>query len=266
MSSPRDKSGAGKGSAPALPKRSPSATQLTAAPKLAESPRKSAATLAKPVTHVAPKTPALSEALPHTPPSPPSLSAAKVDPTASLTFWQKKATERAEKAKVQAATSSTSPAISPPKPKPIVTAPAKTVAETVIERRYPLGFASEEEFRDATRPMARLARDGTVFVSGSSVTGVSYSRKTSAGSPAPFDKTSDIDIGIASRRLRSDSTQVQQSGPGTAFPVEGSALEHTRGRTREGHPIGAKVFRGIPYERTVLIRSHTPEPLRDDDE
>ena len=225
-------------------------TTVAPAPKLDASPRKgsTAPALSKPVAHTPPAKPvievpkrvesstATKELAPmakHTPPGAPALASPPPKPVAK-----------------------SAPALPPPKPKP---APKpKPVSEQVIERGYPLGFESEKEFRDATRPIAKLARDGTVFVSGSSVTGKSFAKGT------PFGAHSDIDVGVASRRLRADDTQVQQSGPGRAFPVRGSDLDKARGRTRERHPIGAKVFNGVPYERTVLVREHTPEGLRDD--
>jgi hypothetical protein len=233
-------------------KRGKAAATVTPAPKLSGSPRASAPSggLSARVEHTPKPKPVL---------EPPVRAAVVSAPKKELsTVAPHKAPSSASE---RTATVDTTPK---PVPKPVPKAPVvrKSTAETVIERGYPLGFKSKQEFRDATRPMARLARDGTVFVSGSSVTGVSHGRKLPSGAPAPFGPTSDIDVGIASRRLRADATQVQQSGKGTAFPVSGSALDNTRGRTRERHPIGAKAFNGVPSERTVLVREHTPEGLR----
>lgn len=233
-------------------KRGKGATSVTPAPNLSGSPRGGA------------PSGGLSKRVEHTP-KPKVVLEAPVR-TATVTA-PKEALSVVVPHKAPSATPERAPGVDTtpkPVPKAVPKAPVvrKTTAETVLERGYPLGFKSEKEFRDATRPMARLARDGTVFVSGSSVTGVSHSRKLPGGAPAPFGPDSDIDVGIASRRLRADATQVQQSGKGTAFPVPGSALDKTRGRTRERHPIGAKAFKDIPYERTVLVREHTPEGLR----
>lgn len=274
------------GPAPTQAKRSGSVTKVGPAPKLTQSPRKQSApldprpahvapkkaTVSEPVRASAPKSPpkTLSPVLPHTAPSQPVLSGPQPGvPAPEKSIWQQKAEERAAKAKASPPPVDSAPKAAPTvvQAKPATPRPApkpKSVPDTVIERGYPLGFSSEKEFRDATRPMAKLARDGVVFVSGSSVTGVSYGRKNSDGTPAKFGKTSDIDVGIASPRLREDATQVQQSGKGKAFPVKDSALDNTRGRTRERHPIGAKVFYDVPSERRVLVRSHTPEGLRTD--
>lgn len=241
-------------------------TTVAPAPKLQSSPRKSTggSALSSPVAHKPPAkavveppkrvdtgaaTKQLSPMGPHSAPGPSSPPPSSPPPES---IWTKKAAERASAPREVTTPPKPAPKPAPPPPKP------KSVSEQVQERGYPLGFKSEKEFRDATRPMAKLARDGTVFVSGSSVTGESYATGRKFGSH------SDIDVGIASPTLREDSTQVQQSGPGKAFPVQGSNLDKTRGRTRERHPIGAKVFYDVPHERTVLVREHTPEGRRND--
>lgn len=242
-------------------KRSPTVSTVTPSPALRSSPRASPV-LSKPVPHTAPLKPVLSA--PRT--STVSKSPPSKDLSPPVTNLPKPVPVSLEKAVVRSESVSSPPpslplstplkAVAKPTPPKVVAKPPPTTAERVVARGYPLGFKSEQEFRDLTRPIAQQARDGVVFISGSSVTGKSFA------SGKAFGSHSDIDVGIASRRLREDSTQVQQSGKGKAFPVPRSSLDNARGRTRERHPIGAKVFYGIPGERQVLIREHTPEGQR----
>jgi hypothetical protein len=236
-------------------KRSPAVSTVTPSPALRSSPRKDSpsATLSKPVTHTAPLKPVLSAPRTSTVSKPPpskELSPPLSSPSKPLPVSTEKAVVRSD------SVSSPPPSLPLSTPPKVVAKPPPTTVETVVARRYPLGFKSEKEFRDLTRPIAQQARDGIVFVSGSSVTGKSFATGKAFGSH------SDIDVGIASRRLREDSTQVQQSGPGRAFPVRDSSLDTARGRTKDRHPIGAKVFYGVPGERQVLVREHTPEGKR----
>ncbi|MDB5815837.1 MAG: hypothetical protein JWN23_2954 [Rhodocyclales bacterium] len=235
-------------------KRSPTVSTVTPSPALRSSPRKDSpsATLSTPVKHTAPLKPVLSPPRTSTVSKPPpskELSPSVGSPFKPVPVSPEKAVVRSD------SVSSPSPSLPLAKPK-VVPKPAPTTVESVVARRYPLGFKSEQEFRDLTRPIAQQARDGVVFVSGSSVTGKSFATGKTFGSH------SDIDVGIASRRLREDSTQVQQTGKGKAFPAPRSPLDNARGRTKDRHPIGAKVFYGIPGERQVLIREHTPEGKR----
>ncbi|MDB5888401.1 MAG: hypothetical protein JWM03_1273, partial [Rhodocyclales bacterium] len=235
-------------------KRSPTVSTVTPSPALRSSPRKDSpsATLSTPVKHTAPLKPVLSPPRTSTVSKPPSkeLSPPVSSPSKPVPVSTEKAVVRSD------SVSSPPPSLPLSTPPKVVVKPPPTTGERVVARRYPLGFKSEQEFRDLTRPIAQQARDGVVFVSGSSVTGKSFATGKTFGSH------SDIDVGIASRRLREDSTQVQQTGKGKAFPAPRSPLDNARGRTKDRHPIGAKVFYGIPGERQVLIREHTPEGKR----
>lgn len=117
-----------------------------------------------------------------------------------------------------------------------------------------LGFKTNGEFRDATRPLAQNHRESKVIVSGSSVTGESYH------TGLPFGPKSDIDIGIVNKKLRYNTSQTLASG----FPVPESKLgreevqlqqsfkEHLKRKT------GIKVFNRLP-DRPLIERPHTPD-------
>ncbi|MDB5815840.1 MAG: hypothetical protein JWN23_2957 [Rhodocyclales bacterium] len=145
-------------------------------------------------------------------------------------------------------------------------APVRAAPQAPAPRTFPRGFASEREFRDATRGLAEQARDGEVFVSGSSVTGHSYRHPDVPFHVASRGRdASDIDVGIASSRLAA-SAQVG----GRGFPERGTRLGEAERRGRNNnrqHPIGVRVYDAdsaadaVP-DREVIVRPHTPERER----
>lgn len=172
------------------------------------------------------------------------------------------------------------PRQAPPEPE------AEPVELTPEERGYPLGFDSMEQFREVTRPIARANRDAQIVVTGSSVTG-----RSGDGTRAFREKDtphvegnkksgpSDIDLGI----VRDGSVGTGQVA-GNGFPKKKSKLaklERTYGRSVEeatGHPSGIKFFNSMPTERKEergrsparerrrIVRDHTPEGERRDDQ
>ena len=128
---------------------------------------------------------------------------------------------------------------------------------TVKPKKSPvLGFSSQKEFRDLTRPLAQKHRGSKIIVTGSSVTGYSHKKQV------PFGSHSDIDLGLVNPKLRK-SSQVDYRG----FPVWSSKLgvEERRlqksFRETKGRKTGIKVFSDTP-ERAHYVRPHTPPPQR----
>ncbi|MCM0248051.1 hypothetical protein [Bacteroides fragilis] len=127
----------------------------------------------------------------------------------------------------------------------------------VTGKSYPLGFNSEQQFRDLTRSLARKYRGSTIIVSGSSVTGYKY-----LDPKIPFRATSDIDMGVVGAK----PAEVNKKG----FPRTGTALSEFEQIFRQSmidgihHPTGIKFFSRRP-QRKVIVRSHTPEPERGPD-
>lgn len=147
-----------------------------------------------------------------------------------------------------------------PKPKPTSSGGSKPlVAKPVPVKIQPspvLGFKSKQEFRDLTRPLAQKHRGATVIISGSSVTGESFT------SGKPFGPHSDIDIGLVDPEL-SKTGQVDYRG----FPEKGSDLSQEEKRLQKsfrkikGRKTGIKVFSEAP-ERDLYVRPHTPPRQR----
>jgi hypothetical protein len=165
-----------------------------------------------------------------------------------------------------------------PKPAP---APQPS-PEEIIGRKYPLGFESEEQFRELTRPIAKANRDAAIVVTGSSVTGRSgdgkrnFRNNRTPNTGARKSGPSDIDLGIVKPRSKWQP-DVADSG----FPIRSSksgALERAYGQKVQkttGHPSGIKFFNSMPVEgrgrtphreRVRLVREHTPEGQREEDE
>ncbi|MBB6183527.1 hypothetical protein [Oleiagrimonas soli] len=144
-------------------------------------------------------------------------------------------------------------------PPPSFTRP-EGVHSGVRERGYPLGFESMQQFRDLTRPVAQANREGTVIVSGSSVTGRSMKQGTE------FDKgkkgKSDIDLGVI--RDYHDPAWLEISDY-RGFPKGKMAeVERSYGKSVKqalGRPTGIKFFDHDQIEqdgRSFMVRPHTP--------
>jgi hypothetical protein len=120
-----------------------------------------------------------------------------------------------------------------------------------LDRPSPvLGFKTNGEFRDATRPLAQNHRESKVIVSGSSVTGRSFH------TGLPFGPKSDIDIGLVNKKLRYNTSQTLASG----FPVPESKLGREEVQLQESfrRKTGIKVFNRLP-DRPLIERPHTPD-------
>lgn len=139
------------------------------------------------------------------------------------------------------------------------------VAPEVRERGYPLGFTSLKQFRDLTRSVARENREGTVIVSGSSVTGYS-AKKGTRFEGNPDKPKSDIDVGVI--REYEDPAWHEISDR-RGFPIgHMSEVERQYGtdvRRTLGRPTGIKFFDPDQIAedgRSYLIRPHTPPRSR----
>lgn len=110
------------------------------------------------------------------------------------------------------------------------------------DRSHPHGFESEQQWRDATRPLAQAvrARTGTedaesppaVFIAGSAVTGRSFADKDGRPAGTPFGDHSDLDLGVASPQLTRDA--IAALGAETRAPSSDTAgIE----KTRALHPL-----------------------------
>jgi len=135
----------------------------------------------------------------------------------------------------------------------------------VRARGYPLGFESMEQFRDLTRPVAQANREGTVIVSGSSVTGFS-AKKGTAFDKNPSKPKSDIDVGVVRRPTDPAWDHISDD---RGFPVGAMrTVERQYGagvQSALGRQSGIKFFddRQIARDgRSYMVRPHTPERLR----
>ena len=132
----------------------------------------------------------------------------------------------------------------------------RDVPRQISSRGFPLGFSSLEHARDITRPFAEAARDGKVFIRGSSVTNLSYNTNM------PFRKESDIDAGIVSDRLFT-SPDFHHKNDWMRFP-NSNTLFHRLGvdaSTSLKREIGIVVRKDYP-PGAFMIRPHTPEAQR----
>ncbi len=143
------------------------------------------------------------------------------------------------------------------KPKPTMPSSVKPFTELdvhpqVQEQGYPLGFSSMKDFRDKTRTIAENNRDGTVIVSGSSVTGYSFKKGTA------FSSKSDVDVGVMLPRDSQTWNQVNQHD----FPGRGTTQQRVEWHHQDGmggRESGVKFFDGESEpDRSYIVRPHTP--------
>lgn len=126
--------------------------------------------------------------------------------------------------------------------------------EFVTGNEYPLGFESEQQFRDSTRSLAQRYRELEIIVRGSSVTGHKFSDPTKL-----FRAESDIDMGVVGT--------IPDDVDGRGFPLRKTRLGRYEKRFREsmfkriGHPTGIRFFDRRP-EGPLIVRPHTPPPQR----
>jgi ribosomal protein S18 acetylase RimI-like enzyme len=136
--------------------------------------------------------------------------------------------------------------------------------------KYPLGFESEKQFRDLTRPIAKANRDAQIIVTGSSVT--DQSRKGGRFRNSKDQKPSDIDLGI----VKQDSVN-QGDVDRRGFPLKGTDLakmeeKYGKGVLKStGHRSGIKYFNEWPNDqngnkRDGIVRVHTPELALEEEE
>jgi hypothetical protein len=161
------------------------------------------------------------------------------------------------------------------------------------ERTYPLGFLSEQQWRDETRPIARALRAATgtehsdtpppLFIAGSSVTGKSYADKPDRPAGTPFDRDSDWDFGVASPELhaaiarRASEHLSHDDGPAKTRALHARELDEIgekglanavgRLQQRANRAVSIAVFesdnsRQANAGRPYIERPHTPPPDR----
>jgi hypothetical protein len=161
------------------------------------------------------------------------------------------------------------------------------------ERTYPLGFLSEQQWRDETRPIARALREATgtehsdtpppLFIAGSSVTGKSYAAKPGRPAGTPFDEHSDWDLGVASPDLhaaiarRAPEHLSHDDGPTKTRALHARELDEIgergladavgRLQRRASRAVSVAVFesdtsRQANAGRPYIERPHTPPPDR----
>ncbi len=150
-----------------------------------------------------------------------------------------------------------------------VLAPMQAPPRAPAPRTYPRGFATEREFRDATRGLAEQARDGEVFVSGSSVTGHSYRNPHIPFHVASYRRR-DAQRAASTWALHRAGWQPAGEVDRRGFPERGTRLGEAERRGRNNnrqHPIGVRVYDAdsaadaVP-DREVIVRPHTPERER----
>lgn len=178
--------------------------------------------------------------------TPPKLSEPLVVP--------KPSPEKLELSSMQGGPTTSQPQLVKPKPMPSSVKPFTEldVHPQVQEQGYPLGFSSMKDFRDKTRGIAENNRDGTVIVSGSSVTGYSYKKGTA------FSSASDIDVGVMLPKESQTWGDVNRSGfPGSRTTQQRVEWHHQDGMG--GRESGVKFFDGESEpDRSYIVRPHTP--------
>nr|DAQ41665.1 MAG TPA: hypothetical protein [Caudoviricetes sp.] len=122
--------------------------------------------------------------------------------------------------------------------------------EFVTGNTYPLGFINEQQFRDATRLLARRYRGSEIIVSGSSVTGYQYRDPR-----IPFRAESDIDMGVVGTIPLGVNARGFPSGRAMRrFERDFNAsMQNTI-----HHPTGIRFYETRPV-RPIIVRPHTPE-------